>query len=285
MRHADTMAHSDLMTIGAFAGRTGLSRKALRLYADMGLMPPTFVDGDTGYRYYRHEQIGQAKLVALLRRLDMPLDRIAAVLDLDSINAALEVRRYGRQLQEDARAKRRLVRYLEAYLEGKEEAMFDIDTRHVPEQKVLTIQRHVHAPELPPFIRTSMHEILDHLSLHGLHPAGHPFVVFHGRVDDDSDGPVEMCVPFMGTMEPAGDMRIRMEPEHHEAYARVTKAQLVFPDILGAYDAVERHLRERSLDATGAPREVYFADWRTIADDDPACDIAWPFHDGGAAAA
>lgn len=270
------------MTIGAFAGRTGLSHKALRLYDDMGLLPPALVDGDTGYRYYRHDQIESAKLVALLRRLDMPLDRIAAVLALDPPHAVREIHRYGKELQEDARTKRRLVRYLEVYLEGKEEAVFDIDTRHVPEQKVLTIQQHVHAPELPTFISTSMHELLDHLALHGLEPAGHPFVAFHGRIDVDSDGPAETCVPFAGTVEPTGAMRVRLEPEHDEAYARITKAQLVFPDILGAYDAVERYLRERSLDATGSPREVYFTDWSTIADDDPVCDIARPFRDGRA---
>lgn len=273
------------MTIGAFAHRTRLSRKALRLYDDIGLLPPAFVDGDTGYRYYRDDQVEPAKLVALLRRLDMPLDRIAAVLALDRARAAREIHRYGREVQEDARSKLRLVRYLEAYLEGKEEIVFDIDNRHVPKQKVLTIQRHVQAPELPSFIGTSMQEILDHLALRELAPAGPPFVVYHGRVDLDSDGPVETCVPFTGTMEPTGEMRVRLEPEHEEAYARITKAQVVFPDILGAYDAVERHLRERSLRATGAPREVYFAPWDAVGDDDPACDIAMPFRSGRAAGA
>ncbi|MGV9532031.1 hypothetical protein ACWDRM_33290, partial [Streptomyces cellulosae] len=30
-------------------------------------------DADTGYRYYRAAQVEQARLVALLRQLDMPL--------------------------------------------------------------------------------------------------------------------------------------------------------------------------------------------------------------------
>ena len=265
------------MTIGAFARRTRLSHKALRLYDDMGLLPPACVDAQSGYRYYRIDQVERAKLVGLLRRLDMPLGRIADVLALDPAAAAREVRRYGREIQEDTRAKHRLVRYLGAYLEGKGDVVFEIQTRHVPEQKVLTIQRHVQAPELPSFIETSMRDLLDHLGAHGLRPSGHPFVVYHGHVDLDSDGPVETCVPFAGSVEPTGSMRIRLEPEHEEAYARITKAQVVFPDILSAYDAVERHLRERKAASMGAPREVYFADWGAVDDGEPACDIAVPF--------
>ena len=39
----------DLMTIGAFAGHTRLSAKALRLYDRLGLLSPARVDPDSGY--------------------------------------------------------------------------------------------------------------------------------------------------------------------------------------------------------------------------------------------
>ena len=40
----------DLMTIGAFAGRTRLSAKALRLYDRLGLLPPARVDPDSAHQ-------------------------------------------------------------------------------------------------------------------------------------------------------------------------------------------------------------------------------------------
>jgi PPM family protein phosphatase len=43
----------NLLTIGEFAEATRISPKALRLYAEQGLLMPTRVDGDSGYRYYR----------------------------------------------------------------------------------------------------------------------------------------------------------------------------------------------------------------------------------------
>ena len=41
-----------LMPIGIFSRITGLSHRALRLYADRDLLPPAYVDPETGYRYY-----------------------------------------------------------------------------------------------------------------------------------------------------------------------------------------------------------------------------------------
>ena len=42
----------ELLTIGAFAKAARLSPKALRLYDELGLLPPARVDPATGYRYY-----------------------------------------------------------------------------------------------------------------------------------------------------------------------------------------------------------------------------------------
>ena len=72
----------DLMTIGAFAERTRLSAKALRLYDRLGLVRPARTDPASGYRFYREDQVDGARLVALLRRLGMPLPVIADVMRL-----------------------------------------------------------------------------------------------------------------------------------------------------------------------------------------------------------
>lgn len=40
------------MPIGPFSEMTRLSVKALRIYDDMGLLPPAMVDDASGYRYY-----------------------------------------------------------------------------------------------------------------------------------------------------------------------------------------------------------------------------------------
>lgn len=62
-----------LLTIGEFAERCGLSRSALRFYDQNDLLRPRLVDDETGYRYYAVEQLEQAKLVRRLRAAEMPV--------------------------------------------------------------------------------------------------------------------------------------------------------------------------------------------------------------------
>jgi DNA polymerase-3 subunit beta len=62
-----------LLTIGEFAERCGLSRSALRFYDQNDLLRPQLVDAETGYRYYASAQIAQAALVRRLRAAEMPV--------------------------------------------------------------------------------------------------------------------------------------------------------------------------------------------------------------------
>ena len=70
-----------LMPIGIFSRITGLSHRALRLYADRGLLPPAHVDPETGYRYYDVHSIRAAEMIRLLRRLDVPLGDMRQFID------------------------------------------------------------------------------------------------------------------------------------------------------------------------------------------------------------
>jgi len=68
-----------LLTIGEFARRSRLSMRALRLYDRIGLLRPAEGVPETGYRRYAGRQLYAARLIALLRRLDMPLSQIAEI--------------------------------------------------------------------------------------------------------------------------------------------------------------------------------------------------------------
>ncbi|MEU1783605.1 MerR family transcriptional regulator [Streptomyces abikoensis] len=74
------MPISELMPIGVFARRSGLTSSALRFYADSGLLPPAEVDPVTGYRYYGADQVVRATVLRRLREIAMPLAAVEAVL-------------------------------------------------------------------------------------------------------------------------------------------------------------------------------------------------------------
>lgn len=154
--------------------------------------------------------------------------------------------------------------------------MFDVQLREVPEQLVLTEQRHVRLQELNGWIDEAMGRLLKAAAGHGDGLIGPCFIVFHGEVNEESDGPVENCLPISVTPDRPVDGAVRIEPAHREAYTRITKAQCAFPQILSAYDAVRLWTERERIAATASPREVYFADFQNAGPHEEVCDIAQP---------
>ena len=88
-----------LLTIGQLARRSGLSAKALRHYDRVRLLCPAAVDGGSGYRLYRRDQVAEAQLVHLLRSLDLPLDQVRTAVaawkagDTDGVGEVIRLHR------------------------------------------------------------------------------------------------------------------------------------------------------------------------------------------------
>ncbi len=114
---------TELLTIGDFARASGLTPKALRLYDDLGLLRPAEVDPSSGYRRYAPEQLVQARLVATLRLVGMPLARIEEVLDSRPAVAARLVEAYWLQVEHDTASRRDIVAVLVEQLESEEPSM------------------------------------------------------------------------------------------------------------------------------------------------------------------
>ncbi|MEV4625410.1 MerR family transcriptional regulator [Micromonospora sp. NPDC049523] len=69
-----------MRSIGEMARASGLTVSALRFYDGAGILVPAVVDPETGYRWYAQQQLEPARLVARLRRVNLPLSEIGLVL-------------------------------------------------------------------------------------------------------------------------------------------------------------------------------------------------------------
>jgi DNA-binding transcriptional MerR regulator len=279
----------ELLTIGAFAARSRLSAKALRLYDRLGLLTPAQVDEATGYRYYRAVQAERARLVALLRQLDMPLARIAEVVEeADGDAAAGLLAAYWADVERRIAGQRTLAAYLRGRLSGRSSEMYEtfaVETVEMPAQVVITETRHSLADELPAWIGASLGR-LEAAARECGGVTGAAFVVYYAEVSMESDGPAEACVPVADEAAArawaerhgrAWETKVRVEPARTLAYTRISKAQVAHPQILAAFEAVERWVaRQGGLEYDGPCREVYFADWDAAGPQDPVCDVAFP---------
>jgi DNA-binding transcriptional MerR regulator/catechol 2,3-dioxygenase-like lactoylglutathione lyase family enzyme len=71
---------SERWQIGQFAELVGLSIPQLRRYDRLRLLEPDGREAQSGYRYYTRGQTGAARVIALLRSLDMPIADVRRVL-------------------------------------------------------------------------------------------------------------------------------------------------------------------------------------------------------------
>ena len=246
----------NLVPIGQFAAASRLSLKALRLYDENGLLPPARVDPESGYRYYRLQQLGQATTIRLLRRAGMPLAEIRAFL---AVPSAGQLDEYEQTLLGELADRRLVLRYLRRRL--KEEVMFKVRTKRVEVQPYVSRTSSVRVPELERFITETIGELWE-----ASRPAGSAFTIYHGEVNEEDDGPVEVCVPTAD-----GDKRL---PAGEVAFTIATGDQCRFPEIIGAYDAVARWAKESGRELEGPPREIYHSD--PDAGKEARFEIAWP---------
>ncbi|GAA1603282.1 MerR family transcriptional regulator [Actinoplanes couchii] len=121
---------AELMTIGAFARMARLSPKALRLYDELGLLPPAAVDGESGYRFYHPEQLEKARLIVWLRRLGMPLADIRQVGELPGEEAAVAIGAYWDRVLAETAERGRLAAFLVDQLSGRGSAMGTLGIRY-----------------------------------------------------------------------------------------------------------------------------------------------------------
>ncbi|MGC9497486.1 MerR family transcriptional regulator [Streptomyces sp. WG7] len=112
------MPNSELMPIGVFARRSGLTSSALRFYADSGLLPPAEVDAVSGYRYYGADQVARATVLRQLREIAMPLAAVEAVLDARADEAARLLDEHVAKIVDDAATARQKAAVIKSALGG-----------------------------------------------------------------------------------------------------------------------------------------------------------------------
>jgi len=112
-----------MRSIGEMARASGLSVSALRFYDGAGVFGPAWVDPRSGYRWYAPEQLADARLLARLRRVGMPLADVSRVLGGDRAEADLALDGHLRRLEHGLADARRELSTVRALLDLRENPM------------------------------------------------------------------------------------------------------------------------------------------------------------------
>jgi DNA-binding transcriptional MerR regulator len=97
---------------------SALAAEALRLYDQLGLLPPG-ADDDSGYCYYAESQFDRARLIAALRHLQVSLAEIKSIFSLEPDAAAERISKHWNAVEAQHTARRDLAHYLVGRMQGR----------------------------------------------------------------------------------------------------------------------------------------------------------------------
>jgi len=242
-----------IVQIGEFARRSRLSLKALRLYDERGVLVPSRVDPASGYRYYDIAQVDQARLVMMMRELQLPLAAIRELLACDQADAATRIEGHWRGAEATHDARRGLADYLVNRLSGKRPVMYEVGTREIPERSLLCLKRKVERQEMwafgKEFIGILRERPLPKIATEGREAAF--FCIWWAILTADGDGLIEWCAPVPAAQAESlasqyPELSLRTEPAHLEAF-------VALPD--SGDEAVHWQLALESLDVWAQEQE------------------------------
>lgn len=260
--------------MGDFVQVSHLSRKALRLYDERNILRPAYVDPDSGYRYYQPDQLVTARLIRALRQIDMPLAAIQKVVAALPEEREALILAYERVYSARVVQVKHAIHSLLLTLRNEEQPMsFTAEDTVLQPQLVATITQRTLVSGLDEAIRTSLEQIQQFVEAQGGQLSGAPLGIYHGAINEEEDGPIEVCWPVTGTFRPSGQVALRELAGGTAVVVNAYGEQCMFPAILGAYDAAYDWMQTHGHEMSDPPREIWF----TAPGDDAHMQIVWPY--------
>ncbi len=258
------------MPIGQFARASRLSVKALRNYDASGLLPAAFVDDQSGYRYYRVEQLAPAALIRSLRLLDVPLATITAILAEGASEGQLTTHLAGLIRQRDVID--RQVREIRRLIRTKELTMAtDITIKTVEPVTAAAVRATTSPSDVFTEIPAGFATVMAALGL--VTPVGAPLTIFYRFPDEQTAGEIAMCVPVPSQAALSEPLE-RLELPGGAVASIVHTGS--YREMAVAYTGIAEWIHERGHEIAGPVREIYLNNPADVPENELMTEIQWP---------
>lgn len=195
-----------MLSIGEFSNICKVSTKTLRYYAEIGLLEPSEVNPENGYRYYAIEQLEKMLFINRLKSYGFSLDEIKAILQSEETqdnNLYHAFTHKKKELEEQVLNYRQILAQLEDDISAIEQGksimsyMEDIDVQlvDVPEMYLLSIRKMVQAEDYPMEYSSCFGKLFKRIALDKLTMAGAPMVLFHSEEYSAAGLDTEFAIP------------------------------------------------------------------------------------------
>ena len=194
-----------MLTIGEFSNICKVSTKTLRYYDEIGLLKPSVIDPENGYRYYSIEQLEQMIFINRLKSYSFSLDEIKSFLVSGENDGSLHdaFSRKKTELEKQMRECDKLLAQLDNDISAIENGksvmsyMDDIDVKlaDVPPMNLLYIRKTVSLQDFPAEYSDCYGKLFKRIAVDGLTMTGAPMVLFHSSESTPSGLDTEFAIP------------------------------------------------------------------------------------------
>ncbi len=243
------------VSIGDFALMTGLSRKALRHYHDIGILEPVHIDPHTGYRFYDTSQVDHAHIVRRFRSLGMSIPDIKALLSTEDAAARTEIiTTHLEQMERQLQQTRETVGALRELL-APVHAPAAVELRREPALLVWSISASIDVDEIDTWFVATLRKLAEGLAT----VAGEPSEIVPGGLYEralfsESQGQATLFVPAPRSGDAPPGIRAELLPQAE--YAVLTHRGN-HEGIDRSYAALGKYANEQLISDQGPTREHY----------------------------
>lgn len=195
-----------MLSIGEFSNICKVSTKTLRYYAEIGLLEPSEVNPENGYRYYSIEQLEKMLFINRLKAYSFSLDEIKVIMQLageEGDNLYLTFIHKKKEIEKQVHNFNQILTQLEndilAIKQGKSimSYMDDIDVQlvEVPMMYLLSIRKKVQVDDYPREYASCFGKLFKKIAVGGLTMAGPPMALFHSAEFTPDGLDTEFAIP------------------------------------------------------------------------------------------
>ena len=269
-----------MLSIGEFSNICKVSTKTLRYYAEIGLLEPSEVNPENGYRYYAIEQLEKMLFINRLKAYSFSLDEIKAILQSEEIqddNLYLAFIQKKNEIEKQVHNYQQLLTQLEDDISVIEQGksimsyMDEIDVRlvDVPKMYLLSIRKMVQAEDYPAEYIKCYGKLFKRIAVDKLTMSGSPMILFHSAEYSPTGLDTEFAIPVQeyatGTRDFCPGLCLK------------TVVRGAYSNLSSVYAKQVKWAEKEGYQNTNALFEVYITDPSQIADmNDNITEVYYP---------
>jgi DNA-binding transcriptional MerR regulator len=248
-----------MFKIGEFSKIAHVTIRLLRYYDEIGLFTPNFIDPESGYRYYRIEQLPRLNRILVLRDLGLALEQVQEFLNADiseeEIRGMLRFRKaqLEKNIREDTINLRGIEMRLEQIKYGNHLRNFDVVVKAIAPQSIVSCRRQYGSvDELTADFETFYRIGQEQKSL------GQFMAIRHNPEETDSPGDIELAFALTNPRSAIildGQEFLLRELEGHKQMATIVRYRDVNVGL--SLNALGYWIQINEMRICGPFREVY----------------------------